>query len=856
MDKKKLKTIKLNKNQKLSDHSASDKLLNVRSDFTYIIKKSTGIGGTTLFLREMSERINFIITPTRGVILDKQEQYIQNKNGFYDGIKIYFVCTDSLHTLSNVIYAYAHGEQFNVMLTVDQMDILLKNDEFYALSRLRPIIMFIDEIHLINKQSIYRTELNEMFINIIQTPFPKIVSTATPLMIEDIIIDDMINTYEYYEVEQYDIKPIELLYKQFRDKKAYKRYLVDYVRKLSDKKVLISSNSKDIHLHIHKHFSDKKVIHLVGDTLKKNLAVKMDNNLINHKHDDADIIVISSSYHEGFDIIGDTHIILTSSPKITAYTLSPTDIRQIIGRVRSNILSSTFLIDYATSVGEKDKIRENKLYNNNINLETDFRELIYKDGVNLSELYHDYVYILYRSLKHRMKTALKYYNINFSPLINEEQIEDIFEQKKGNKEGDIVSGIEYLCEHYTTNKLKGIIAIIKTNMTNEFKFNEYDQLQTIGSYSVKLVFTYYMAYLVSRYTNIPKLQTISSRNKAMIDKMYKLILDEKQPFTDKERDDFILLHEAHNAMKYMKMENKTDTRKIKYLYSTLPNREVTEEVLNTIGYNEAEIILANYDYLSKRVEDYKIDYPYSIYDENIFDVEISKFKKKVRELKNKKDDNIYQNEKSILRLYRRTLLYFFTEGKGTYYYKEKEGQNRYYTPLTSLPRSMRMDIPIQLVEFDIQSANPTFIDLICNTNMKDQVYDNISKNMSISREDAKTQYNRYLNSHKYIEDKYKRIFFNKICNYDEFTTKYIIDNSKFKDSMFKLMTAKEKYIVDHFTNHLVISSDNLDLFAPRLHDAVFVKYNDIKEHYNYITTELIHKFNNQFKVQFGHKKIN
>ena len=66
-------------------------------------------------------------------------------------------------------------------------------------------------------------------------------------------------------------------------------------------------------------------------------------------------------------------------------------------------------------------------------------------------------------------------------------------------------------------------------------------------------------------------------------------------------------------------------------------------------------------------------------------------------------------KEALLAKIRRTSLYFFTRGRGTF--SEKIKENRTYHALSSLPKNLRIALLTKYVCFDINSANPSFI---CN----------------------------------------------------------------------------------------------------------------------------------------------
>ena len=79
---------------------------------------------------------------------------------------------------------------------------------------------------------------------------------------------------------------------------------------------------------------------------------------------------------------------------------------------------------------------------------------------------------------------------------------------------------------------------------------------------------------------------------------------------------------------------------------------------------------------------------------------------------------------------------------------------REYNPSTKCPRYLRYDYsPYKLYEYDLRSAYAQFIDQGFNCAIFNEVYDNISSTMGISRDDAKVEYNRHLNSTRMADER-------------------------------------------------------------------------------------------------------
>jgi len=140
--------------------------------------------------------------------------------------------------------------------------------------------------------------------------------------------------------------------------------------------------------------------------------------------------------------------------------------------------------------------------------------------------------------------------------------------------------------------------------------------------------------------------------------------------------------------------------------------------------------------------------------------------------------------------------------------------NREYNPLPKTSRQLRPLAPFKIIECDIKSAFPTFLDIETGANLKDYVYNNLMQAKSITRGEAKILFNTICNSGKYKSKEFTKRFFID-CGYSETQSEnllYFTHNEKYKFISF--MTEQECLAIQQFT-----FLNNLQRGA-RLHDAV------------------------------------
>jgi len=116
---------------------------------------------------------------------------------------------------------------------------------------------------------------------------------------------------------------------------------------------------------------------------------------------------------------------------------------------------------------------------------------------------------------------------------------------------------------------------------------------------------------------------------------------------------------------------------------------------------------------------------------------------------------------------------------------------REYNALTKCPRILRVETPFKVIECDIKSAFPSFLDLLTGSRIKDEVYSNLMERKNLTRSQAKILFNSYLNSGKYktkreikgflIECGYSDTQAEKITSYTHGKTKFICHMSQLEE---------------------------------------------------------------------------
>ncbi|MCW2120545.1 hypothetical protein [Flavobacterium sp. 7A] len=140
--------------------------------------------------------------------------------------------------------------------------------------------------------------------------------------------------------------------------------------------------------------------------------------------------------------------------------------------------------------------------------------------------------------------------------------------------------------------------------------------------------------------------------------------------------------------------------------------------------------------------------------------------------------------------------------------------DRIYNPLVKTSRQLRMLAPFKIIECDIKSAFPTFLDIEAGATLKDHVYNNLMKAKKITRGEAKILFNSVCNSGKYKSIKETTAFFMD-CGYTPEQCKILISFTHDSNRKFIFaMTEYESLAINNFT-----TMNDLKQGA-RLHDAI------------------------------------
>lgn len=219
------------------------------------------------------------------------------------------------------------------------------------------------------------------------------------------------------------------------------------------------------------------------------------------------------------------------------------------------------------------------------------------------------------------------------------------------------------------------------------------------------------------------------------------------------------------------------------------------------------------------IENYKYDISYL--DKKYNDIDLDK---------KAKSKEFYQTTKSYLKHWyysSQELIIDYLGIRNDNFKQQKKGEYRIYNSVAQCPRTLRTEQPFLLVSLDISSAYACFIDERVGSNLGKTIYDNLAAKQGITRSEAKTMFNKALNSKEYRKtmDK-KEPFFAMLldCGYTKDQAIKILyeitDNKDF--TFFEFGSKMEQYYINK------CKKENHIFNVTRLHDAIImIKDNSI-----------------------------
>tara|TARA_R110002167_G_scaffold366420_1_gene596488 strand:+ start:4037 stop:6685 length:2649 start_codon:yes stop_codon:yes gene_type:complete len=817
------------------------KALEVITDFThnsYVIKGSTGIGGTTALLNYTKGNM-LIVSPNVGMINGKC-------NGTYASDSQVFIYSKSTKNWTDVndYLKYTDADKQNLVINCTPNQIVKLrnvNGEFY--DQLTNIPIFIDEFHAYTTASDYRNEMGvflELVFNEWKANFK--LSTATPNYLN--IDVPTTKGVKYYRLIRGNQQPKQLqISNEGKDVKPFV-----YNQVAQGRTVVLFTND----INYHKGFKDLRVKNLVG----KNLGIKLRPYLRGDEvspelFKDTDLIILSSSYYAGFDIDIDCSICIVSNQANDAYKVGLNDLVQCYGRPRKKVLDALFVnikSDYNT-------IRNEPTY-----FPKDEREI--SKALELYQKEYDFYLgiaegaTLYYDVKeHNQITPQLYVNraLLIEPVLNKVLNYQLYNpdllMRYLTEYGFMVS--DYSSSKFELPRLNNSVPFrerLKNLMTYEcdvlakgYNTAKYGlKTKDTGSFNHKLALEYLTVYLL-KVTNATELINMLDNARVRPNEYFKTLdlfiranvntsryFEQLSPKQMESGQGLYYDLEASNVL-----SNSNLTNDWQYLYSChkvanniLPDTIEREIKLYEIFYNcdvykplidDKNRVRAVKTKILKELVDNGIKLTS---DENDWLDEV--IKTIFRELKaNGGEYTNYNTRKAIKAKMTNALIYLLTDGKVG---KVTQTKNREYSALTQTPKALRRIIPIKHLAIDLTAANPQIINSMLDTKIGLDVYQNLMNKRGITRNQAKTLFNSTLNNHKLSITWAKNIYLD--CGYNKGDAVKLANLTAQvkKGSFYEVMTANEKILMERYRDVLPFNSY-------RFHDCIVMSLEAV-ENYN------------------------
>ncbi len=810
---KNVKTIKFN--SEYVSGKAKELITNFERN-TYIIKGSTGIGGTTSLLNYTQSNC-LIISPNVGMIKGKEgKEYTSDKQ--------LFIYANSTDKWSDAINYLENENNINLIIntTPDQICLIREtNNDLY--NKLRNFNVFVDEFHIYTTDATFRESVGMLMEYIFNEWLAKFkLSTATPNY-------NLIDIPKGIEIDIYRIERENQPKKQLAysyDINDVKPFVNDEVAK--GRLVVLFTNNGNYH----KSFNHLKVHNLVGETLKVKLApfLRGQNGIVYPS--DTQLLIVSSSFFAGFDIEQDCSMVVVSEQQIPQLKININNLMQAYGRGRNTVYNALFV----NTITFKNVTTTLNDVNNAIALaETEINKA--NEALKLVENYTFTPQYVNRSeiRAKAIDVANDYILYNQKIMISELESNnfEVVEYDNTYINDIVVQSTTTLFQHRIKNlleldetQLRYSYNTIKKNLT--YKDNPTFTTSLAMEYITSILLKKSDSHLVNMLDNrrLKANELYSSMNKFLrVNHPTKYLteqLNEKQQreairvhqqdkYIEKLCDswwlikEWYLLYAVHKAKKGILPNNiNREILIYKYFYDT--------DVYNTNLSDKHNRIRTTTNHIIKQLNKAEI---------TLFESEVKwlndVIKNRYKSLDSGETLTNTNTKEHLVKKMVHALLFLWSDGKNEVI---KEVKSREYHSLTQLPSAFRCIIPIKYLSIDLTSANPQIVDSILSTGIAQDVYNNLMSNRNITRNEAKVMYNACLNNHKLTLDKAYKIYFD--AGYGELKAKELskLTAEVEKGSFYEIMTANEKRLMDNYARVLPIQSY-------RFHDAIIVSFEDV-----------------------------
>lgn len=798
----------------------------------YIIKGSTGIGGTTAILNY--NKSNYIIvSPNVGMIQSKQAN-----RGDYRSDKQFFIYQGSKDQWSEVQAYLESNDNPNVIVNTTPDQIVNARESYYEW--MVDIPLFIDEAHLYVQDAGFRDSVGsfmELVYNQWNASFT--LSTATPFHGFWDVPKDVSMDYFRVSRTQQPTKQIAISY----DRKAIKQFV--YEQHELGRMVVVFTNNKNTHTD----FRDLRVSNLVGDTLRIKLApYKRGVSLSEVDYDNTDVLILSSSYFTGFDIDHDCSILIISDQSNEAWKVNTNNIVQAYGRCRKTVHQALFvnlIPDYGTNSDKANShpksLQELNMHYFSYQKKLERFRLLLDDGhlkfsEEFREYFVDYRYVNRAKLMSELIKSVDDYHLYNKEILIQTLGEHHFNVDEYISEDDKLKraiGVQF------TQRIKNLLEQQDEKLLLDYNNVKYNlKNKTDGTFSPKLALEYLTAYLLKiiqstdltskldnkrmyagefyNYFNTTLVINGSTNN--LLQRPTKKFIENNKHYLDGAVQGVL-----HNHVKL------TDDWHMLYRIYQISNNQFPTKVERNLKIEQAinaeDIYLKYMNSGSNRTSNTRKAIIKQLKSDDVVltQKESGRLKRKTKENFNKlrggKSFGQYYNSKYLKKVMKQAIIFCLTNGKCG---SRKFVDYREYNPFTALPKSLRSIIPIKYIEIDVSSANAQFVDILLEIDIAPVVYTNLMENFNITRNQAKWMYNSTLNNHKLPIAKASAFYQKAGYPKDKAHKLAKLTANTQKGQFFKVMTEYEQVLIEMY-------NEIIDYNGIRFHDALVIRESQIRD---------------------------
>lgn len=788
----------------------------------YIIKGSTGIGGTTAILNYQKGNY-IIISPNVGMIKGKKTK----DDDLYKSDKQLFIYSNSINTWQEVSNYLDNSQSQNLIINTTP-DQILKIYDSPIYMKLIDIPIFIDEVHAYSQDASFRDSMGafmELVYNDWKACFT--LSTASPIYnFWDIPTNVEIDYYKLIRKEQ-TTKQLSISY----DRKAVQQFVCEQNEK--GNLVVIFSNNKNVHTS----FKELKVANLVGETLRLKLAPNKRGMLIdNINYDSIDVLILSSSYFAGFDIEKDCSILIINDQNNDAWKVNVNNIIQCYGRCRT-IVNEALFVNICNRNSEH-KVTKEVLIKGKKNYEDTVSQIQNLEDKSLWQYFKKSGFVTKEGYTNRLKLMEDLLTkIDDYHLYNKEVLIQTL-QDNGFVISDYKAEITKLYDTIGTSfseQIRNLISFGGDKLLMDY-YNIKNKLKNKddGTFSPKLALKYLTAYLITQtnatsltdklnnnrvyagefYKSVNLFLCVNGSTKYHINKLSKKQLNASEIYFDQEISNVL------NTKSKL-----TDEWQMLYTIHQISNNQFPEKVARGLViqevFNNEELYLEYKDSGKNKFSNLKNAILKELKEVTLDANEIDRLNKTIKDNYNKLSENKsiakYNSNRYLKKIMVQAIIFCLTNGKCG---KGKRVGFREYNPLTALPNALRSIIPIKFVEVDLTEANPQFIDTILKTNLAQSVYKNIMQKRKVTRYEAKQIFNSTINNHRLTSNDAIKVYKDAGYSASKSDELAALTTSVEKGSFFKLMTEAESELIHAYNS-------TIDGVGMRFHDALVFKASDI-----------------------------